>query len=648
MVLAFVLSVGVLSVDAYTHSMTLRQGMSGTQVVALQQALGITADGVFGPMTKAAVVNFQTVNGLVADGVVGPMTGAVLAGSVSTGGNYPAGCTSNMGYSTTTGASCAGSTTTLPAGCVAGAMYSSTTGAKCDGTTTPAESTELTGEGSVKDFSIGSAEESSVSEGESNMELVSFDVELENDGSLKLDRFDLYMGEDSTVTTESAKPWDYFSKAYLMADGEEVASMDVDSSSDWSEYDTGTLTTTRQEYRLRFTNLDYVLASDETTTISVAFDMVSNIDSADETADWEFGITTDSFRFADGTGFVFTDGEDLEDEFSLDTALEAALKISSANTDPDASVIVVDESTDTNGITLGVFEIEETEDVDVNISEMIVTLATSDTITDVVKTLYLYEGSTKVGEESVSALAVTFDNIDLDVNGDDTVVLTVKADLDDTNSDVRYQNGGTVNVASVNLTAYTDSFDNDEGDFTESGSYASETHALYAKGINASLVSVNKVRTFVGDAVGEDDQGEYTIVFGVTAFGDDMYVDLSTEDDNAADAAGQGVVFDITSSAGTPTVSSKLLTASGSETNDDATNEFWIEEDDTRTFTLTVILTADTTPADGSHEVVLESINWADATTAEAAGGVIDADFTNYYTFNLDDFKTGSLFLNAQ
>src|SRR3989344_3918367 len=77
---------------AYTHTVTLMQGSSGAQVMSLQQALGVTADGSFGPITKAAVMAYQSSHGLVADGVVGPMTGASLGG-VASGGSYPAGCT---------------------------------------------------------------------------------------------------------------------------------------------------------------------------------------------------------------------------------------------------------------------------------------------------------------------------------------------------------------------------------------------------------------------------------------------------------------------------------------------------------------------------------------------------------------------------
>jgi peptidoglycan hydrolase-like protein with peptidoglycan-binding domain len=52
----------------------LRQGASGAQVKKLQEALGISADGKFGPGTRKAVVEFQTKNGLTADGIAGPMT----------------------------------------------------------------------------------------------------------------------------------------------------------------------------------------------------------------------------------------------------------------------------------------------------------------------------------------------------------------------------------------------------------------------------------------------------------------------------------------------------------------------------------------------------------------------------------------------
>ncbi len=57
---------------------TLRRGARGALVRELQQALGITVDGIFGPGTETAVKRFQRDNGLVADGIVGPRTWAAL------------------------------------------------------------------------------------------------------------------------------------------------------------------------------------------------------------------------------------------------------------------------------------------------------------------------------------------------------------------------------------------------------------------------------------------------------------------------------------------------------------------------------------------------------------------------------------------
>jgi peptidoglycan hydrolase-like protein with peptidoglycan-binding domain len=51
--------------------------VSGT-LRAAQQKLGVTADGVNGPRTRAAVRRFQRRNGLAVDGIVGPQTLAAL------------------------------------------------------------------------------------------------------------------------------------------------------------------------------------------------------------------------------------------------------------------------------------------------------------------------------------------------------------------------------------------------------------------------------------------------------------------------------------------------------------------------------------------------------------------------------------------
>lgn len=97
--LSAVLSVPLLSTPASAHTtptrtapaapapvvvaveVTLRTGSRGPAVAGVQRTLGVSADGVFGPLTRGAVVAFQTARGLVADGIVGPRTRAALGGA---------------------------------------------------------------------------------------------------------------------------------------------------------------------------------------------------------------------------------------------------------------------------------------------------------------------------------------------------------------------------------------------------------------------------------------------------------------------------------------------------------------------------------------------------------------------------------------
>jgi Transglycosylase-like domain/Putative peptidoglycan binding domain len=81
--LAFACTTGIASADrsggaSASSEVVVERGDRGPAVRAIQEALGVGADGVFGPLTERAVKRFQRREGLVVDGIVGPQTRAAL------------------------------------------------------------------------------------------------------------------------------------------------------------------------------------------------------------------------------------------------------------------------------------------------------------------------------------------------------------------------------------------------------------------------------------------------------------------------------------------------------------------------------------------------------------------------------------------
>ena len=90
-----VTAAGALAQDAATP---LAPGVQSTDTVrALQQKLGVSADGVYGPKTRSAVKRFQRAHGLAADGVAGPQTLAALGLSAAAPSARGAGATLCVG-----------------------------------------------------------------------------------------------------------------------------------------------------------------------------------------------------------------------------------------------------------------------------------------------------------------------------------------------------------------------------------------------------------------------------------------------------------------------------------------------------------------------------------------------------------------------
>ncbi len=146
---AAMLLVSVASAASYTFTRDLTVGSTGEDVKALQQWLNATGYSValsgagsdgnettyFGVLTRNALSKYQAAKGISPTaGYFGPITRASIFSTVT--GKFPAGCTSAVGFSPTTGVLCATTTATYPSGCTSAVGFSPTTGASCSSTVT--------------------------------------------------------------------------------------------------------------------------------------------------------------------------------------------------------------------------------------------------------------------------------------------------------------------------------------------------------------------------------------------------------------------------------------------------------------------------------------------------------------------------------
>jgi peptidoglycan hydrolase-like protein with peptidoglycan-binding domain len=90
--------------SAATHTTTL----GGDGVAAAQRALGVAADGVFGPQTRRAVRAFQRAHGLTVDGRIGPQTRTALG--LAAGPTLARSATTRAAATTTSAATTSGDT----------------------------------------------------------------------------------------------------------------------------------------------------------------------------------------------------------------------------------------------------------------------------------------------------------------------------------------------------------------------------------------------------------------------------------------------------------------------------------------------------------------------------------------------------------
>ncbi len=519
-------------------------GSTGTDVAALQTILitqghlvipaGV-AKGYFGTLTKMAVAKWQASVGISpAVGYFGPISRAAInnaTGGTSTG-NLPAGCSSTMGFS-------------------------STTGAKCDSGSTTGGSTTLSGgEASLEDLSAKDGEDDSVDEG-GTAEIAEFEFDVE-DGDARINRVDLTF-TTTNVSGNETEPWNTFDTITIKdADGKELASEDVSDEDDWLDENT--------PFSFRFTGLDYVVREGDMGTLIVEVEAQNGIDRA-SSADipWTVYIGTDGLRATDGEGIEQYAGDNAE-TVTFDVSEEGSdddLSVRSSNEDPDSMTLQVEDTDRSDWYTIFSFELDSDEDSgDIELDQLPVTFTTNDRVGDVINDLELViDGETfdDYGAFSAPTATVASTTFDIDkdytVKGGETITVEVRAQF---KASTGNYTAGTTTIAASVIGSQIEAEGAD--DVVVTGTATGETHTL-------SLADVT-IDNFIWAV--DNNAGAYI----------DFFFTVSAEDEDF-----NVLTSSIASStSGTATTSAGVLTKSSGDAVDTISGGFQVDAGETTTF----------------------------------------------------------------
>ena len=467
--------------------------------------------------------------------------------------------------------------------------------------------------GSITATALSDYNNEEVGEGESEVPIMSFEVEADNDSDVAVKSVKVEFDENGAGSMDLE---DYASEVSVMYNGDVVGSADVQ---DFTETSTnGTWTKT--------ISLDCAaVTAGDTGEFTIAVDGNNVIDSNDQDEAWIVDVL--NIRFEDGDGVTTTEDvdspENLEKTFTWTSFANASdIELNASLTDSadeinNAHVIDIDDTNDTKDAEVLAFTLENKGDVDITINDIPVVITTTGETDESVLLLKatLWQDGDQIASDSVVAGgAVLFEDLNLDINAGDSVDFTVAVDIQDTAGAA--DNGDTVQAT---LTVGSIDADDSEGDTVVGGDLTGAavggTHGVYDAGIKVAYVSSTATVTPSG-ITAVPDTANFTIVFDVTAFDTDAYVDASSITDEAGGATYQDIL--VNGAAGTGVLTSNADTA--------ANSTYKVREGTTERFTLSISGPGTNAFANG----VLESVLWA--TTA------IDGD--QVYSFDMGDYHT--------
>lgn len=588
--------------SCYTHTVTLRVGSTGSQVMAMQKVVGTTADGVFGPATKAAVMAWQSNNGLVADGIVGPNTGAAMSGN----------CDDDNGDDSD-----------------------------------PYDSSDLDGSfGIIENVTeLSQYNNEDVGEGEDDVIILGFEVEASNDGDIQISSMKISFDPAGNASGDSDNLDDYITDVSIWMGDDKVGEVDVeDFSVNSSDVHSKTVVLDNS-----------IVRADDKEKFYVAVSAQNSLDSGDIDSD-SWSVDVDNIRFVDGSGVVTTDSStgDINamnqafDFASFATAADVEMKVNLADDNPDSMVVDVDDTSDTDGVELLVFTIEaQGSDIVIEDLPVLLTVTGATDVDAVANTLYL-EADGNSWSETIStttaAATITFDNIDFEISEGDEVEFTVLADINDI--ETGFDEGDTLKAELRSFEVDAIDAEDEQGDTISdadaTGTALGDPMAFYDTGIMVEFID-SSVTNYVDDGA-DDDTGEFVIEFKVTAFGGTVYVSdtaTATTASTIAEAtlSSVGNLYRVTDS-GTATTDDLAYDVSyttGGGASNSSNGNIELADGEYTTVSLTVTQTNDSIEDDGIYRMYLQAILWNSDDSSSTF---------NVYDFDLEDYKTNALSLN--
>lgn len=621
---------------AYTHSITLRQGSSGSQVVELQKTLNITADGKFGPMTRAAVVAFQTSKGLTADGVVGPMTGAALGG---TSGPVTPGCQAGWTFNPVTGQACGNNNPTNPGGPLSG------------------------GYGSISAMTqLSQYTNEEVGAGSDDVTVLGFEIEASEEGDIQFPAIKLVFSSTGNDSGDSDRLEDYLSSVSVLQGSKEIANVDAD---DFTKVSTGV-------YSKVVVLSNAIVRAGDKESFYVNVSAVGNLDSADIDSD-SWTVAIENIRVLDGSGVTSTDVTSVPADIDYDTAgdgvaisfvtfsaaSDTELKISANNT-PDATTIAVENSEDTDDVVLlkGRFQVEGDSDIWIDEIPILFTATGESVVATTASVTLEIDGQTfsETVSAATSTATITFNDLELTLDAGDSYNFTVSADIndiEDTSLAVSdFDVGDTLSASLTTTNRASIVAENEEGDSLtdateKTGSATGNAMTFRTEGVNV-VMGTPDYEIATHSTSGDTLTVKYSIPVAVTSFGNTLYMGQSGQ--LAATATGSNAFALVFEEGSTPTTDNTTSSASiaiSAVSNVDMTaNAFTLNEDDTENFLIEVTLT---TPgastggvSAGNFRVKLDDIRVSTSSILETAASMTSIDLSPDSAY-----RTGFKYINS-